>query len=203
MSRRTKLTNSYIAMKTIINSFKIAISLAACLSVFATVHGAEITNAVTDVSKAEDLGLDFYNGKAYKITTVVSVTPTHVQVRYDGNFGGRKIPRIDLPPQLEAKYPYDSEKAAEYVARQSAIAIQQAAAQQAALQETYRRREQAVDAEIEKLVNQDVRLQSEVNLLEHSRAGNGRKVRMLHLMDQQRAIREKISKLRQQQIAMR
>lgn len=203
MYGQTDNTKPNIAMKTKFQTLKIILALTACLSGMVTANSAGATNSTTNAGEPENLGTDFYNGKSYKIISVVSVTPTHVQVRYDGNFGGRKIPRIDLPPQLETRYPYDAEKAAEYVARQSAIAAQQAAAQQAALLETIRRREQAIDAEIEKLINQDVRLQSEVNLLEHSRAGNGRKVRMLHLMDQQRAIREKLSKLRQQQIAMR
>src|SRR4051794_19270642 len=69
----------------------------------------------------ENLGYDIYEGKTNKIARVHSANAVSVLVIYEGNTGGRKIPRQDLPPELQAKYPYDPAKAAEVQQQQSAL----------------------------------------------------------------------------------
>lgn len=199
-------------MKTTLCSIKLAITLAACLPTFAVVRGAETNNTTATASTPsapENLGYYVEAGNSNKITKVITATPSYVQVLFgsDGSLGSRKIPRSELPPELAARFPYDAEKATEHQKRQTEMDAQQRAAQQAgqqaAQQEAARRRVLAIDAEIERLGNQDVQLQKEVNILTHLPHGNGRKVRRANLLDQQQAIRERIVQLRQLQQTLR
>lgn len=196
-------------MKTTRCFIKLALTLAACLSAVAPVQGAETTNATATASVPENLGYYVEAGKSNKITRIITATPAYVQVMFgnDGNIGSRKIPRNELPPELAARFPYDAEKSAEHQKRQAALDAQQRAAQQAAQaaaqQEAARRRLLVIDAEIERLGNQDVQMQMEVNILHHLPPGNGRKVRLAHLLDQQQALRERSVKLREIQQTLR
>ena len=128
----------------------------------------------------EDLGYDIVAGKTNKIARVHSASPTWVYVIYEGGNGGRKIPRQNLPAELQAKYPYDPAKAADYQKRLGAAADQQSAltAQQAAKARTIAgdaanarllAQEQAIQQEIENLQNQDVELTKNIERLENLR----------------------------------
>lgn len=156
----------------------------------------------------EDLGCVIIDGKTNKITCVRSADPVSVFVLYDnegGGKGGRKIPRQELPPQLQAKYTYDAAKAAEYrkqqadqVAEQAALSVQQVARMRAAAREVSRQKEREILAQIDSLNKRDVALQKEKRILDSLPAGNGRRVRSRHISDEQQGIREQIAQLRRQ-----
>jgi hypothetical protein len=119
--------------------------------------------------------------------------------------GGRKIPRQELPPQLQAKYPYDAARAAEYrkqqadqAAEQAALSVQQAARARAAARETLRQKEREFLAQIDSWNKRDVEMQKEKNILNSLPPGNGRRVRAKHISDEQQGIREHIAQLRKQ-----
>ncbi len=201
-------------MKTTHCSIRIALALAACLPAISAVQGVETNSATTVTSTtttavSENLGCYVEAGKSNKITKIITATPSYVQVMFgsEGSLGSRKIPRSELPPELAARFPYDAEKATEHQKRQTEMDAQQRAAQQAgqqaAQQEAARRRVLAIDAEIERLGNLDVQMQKQVNILHHLPPGNGRKVRLAHLLDQQQALRERIVKFREIQQALR
>lgn len=196
-------------MKTTLHSIKIVLTLAACLSGIVAVRGTENIKAATGNSVAEDFGYDFFGGKSNKIDRIITSTPTYVYVMYEGGKAARKIPRTDLPDQLKLMFPFDFEKSAQFLtqqtetaaqqqAHQAAIAIQRAAAHQAAVQDAARRRVQTVEAQIKKLAEQDIQLQKQIYLYRSLPHGNGRKVKLMHLQDEQQGIREQIEKLRQQ-----
>jgi len=156
----------------------------------------------------EDLGCIVIDGKTKKIVGVHSADPVSVYVIFegeDGTRGGRKIPRQELPPQLQAKYPYDAAKAAEYRKQQADLAAEQAAAaaQQAermrkAAKDGLHQKEQGILAQMESLNKQDVELQKEANVLGSLPPGNGRRVRLRHIHDLQQGIREQNKKLNDQ-----
>jgi hypothetical protein len=156
----------------------------------------------------EDLGCVVIDGKTSKIICVRSADPVSVFVIYEsdaGGKGGRKIPRQELPPQLQAKYPYDAAKAAEYrkqqadqAAEQAALSVQQAAGARAAARDVLRQKEREFLAQIDSWNKRDVELQKEKNILNSLPPGNGRRVRSKHISDEQQGIREHIAQLRKQ-----
>jgi hypothetical protein len=156
----------------------------------------------------EDLGVVLIDGRTNKIIHVRTADPVSVLVIYEneeGSKGGRKIPRQELPPQLQAKYPYDAAKAAEYrkqqaaaAAEQAALSVQQEAKRCAAAREALRLKEREIRAQMDSLNKQDVELQKEKNTLDRLPAGNGRRVRSRHISDEQQGIREHIDQLRKQ-----
>jgi hypothetical protein len=156
----------------------------------------------------EDLGCVVIDGKTNKVIRVHSADPISVFVLYESEEcgrGGRKIPRKELPPQLQAKYPYDAAKAAEYrkqqadaAAEQAALSVQQAARMRAAAKEVLGQKERGILAQIGSLNKKDVELQKEKSVLNSLPAGNGRRVRARHISDEQQSIREQIAQLRKQ-----
>jgi len=126
----------------------------------------------------EDLGYDIFAGKTNKIARVHSASAAWVYVIYQGGLGGRKIPRQDLPPELQAQFSYDPIKAADYQKRQAAVVAQQwaLAAQQATKARTISgdaavarllAQEQGVQQEIENFRIQDVELTKTIERLEN------------------------------------
>jgi hypothetical protein len=116
--------------------------------------------------------------------------------------GGRKVSRQELPPQLQAKYPYDAAKAAEYrkqqadkAAEQAALAAQQAARARASAREALRQKEREILAQIDSLDKQDFELQKQVNILNKMPAGGGRRLKAKQLSGQQEVIRQYIDRL--------
>ena len=141
-------------MKTKNSQLNLPLICALCFSFGFRSAVAGETNQGANVAAPDDFGYDFREGKTNKIARVYSVTPTHVQVIYEGGQGGRNIPRQSLPPALQSKYPYDAEKAAEYQRQQAEAAAHQVAAQQAAYRVAAQHRENEIKAEIEKLEHQ-------------------------------------------------
>lgn len=140
-----------------------------------------------------------------------SADPVSVFVIYeseDGGKGGRKIPRQELPPQLQAKYPYDAAKAAEYRKQQARAAAEQAAlaalaAQQAArmrkeAKERAQQKEREILAQIDSWNKRDVELQKAKNILNSLPPGNGRRLRAKQIAAQQEGIRGQIDRLRKE-----
>ena len=156
----------------------------------------------------EDLGCVVIDGKTNKVVRVMSADPVSVFVIYEseaGGKGGRKIPRQELPPQLQAKYPYDAAKAAEYrkqqadaAAEQAALSAQQASRARAAAREALRQKVREILAQIDSWNKRDVELQKQKRILDSLPPGNGRRVRSRHISDEQQAIREHIAELRKQ-----
>jgi hypothetical protein len=156
----------------------------------------------------EDLGCVVVDGKTNKIVRVHSADPVSVLLIYEsegGGKGGRRIPRQELPPQLQAKFPYQPAKAAEYrkqqadqTVEQAALSVQQAARARAAAKEVLRQKEREILAQIDSWHKRDVELQKEKNLLNSLPPGNGRRVRAKHISDEQEGIRERIAQLRKQ-----
>jgi hypothetical protein len=91
----------------------LVLALVLCQANAVRTWAVEETNSFPRAAAPEDLGYDFVEGKTNKIARVHSVTPVDVYVIYEGERGGRKIPRHALPPELQAKYPFDAAKAAE------------------------------------------------------------------------------------------
>ena len=156
----------------------------------------------------EDLGCIVIDGRTNKIICVRSADPVSVFVLYESEEcgkGGRKIPRQELPPQLQAKYPYDAAKAAEYrkqqadaAAEQAALSAQQASRARAAAREALRQKVREILAQIDSWNKRDVELQKQKRILDSLPPGNGRRVRSRHISDEQQAIREHIAELRKQ-----
>lgn len=156
----------------------------------------------------DGLGCIVIDGKTNKIVRVQSADPVSVFVIYeseDCGKGGRKIPRQELPPQLQAKYPYDAAKAAEYrkqqadlAAEQAALSVQQAARARAAVREVLRQKEREVLAQIDSWNKRDVELQKEKNILNSMPAGGGRRLKAKQISGQQEIIRQHIDRLNQQ-----
>jgi hypothetical protein len=172
---------------------------------------AESATASTGESQPpaqQDLGCIVIDGMTNKIICVRSSDPVSVFVIYEseaGGKGGRKIPRQELPPQLQAKYPYDDAKAAEYrkqqadaAADQAALSVQQAVRASAAAREALRQKEREILAQIEPWQRRDVELQKEKNILNSLPPGNGRRVRAKQIAAEQQGIREHIAQLRKQ-----
>ncbi len=176
--------------------FAISLALAACSGL------AQNTNPDNNGSST-DLGSDIRDGKTNKIARIFKVTPTHVFVIYEGNTGGRNIPREELPEQLQARFPYDAGKASDFSMRQAQTAALQAAAQQTIIQESQLRRARQIESQIATLSQRDAELQKLVNVYHRMPPGNGRKVRLAHMLDEQQSIREQVIKLRQQLLAVR
>jgi len=156
----------------------------------------------------EDLGCVVIDGKTNKIVRVHSSDLLSVFVIFesqDGGKGGCRIPRQELPPQLQAKYPYDAAKAAEYrkqladqAVERAALEAKQAASRGAAAREGLRQKEREILAQIDSLNRQDIALQKEKRTLDSLPPGNGRRVRSRHISDEQQGIREHIDQLRKQ-----
>ena len=175
------------------------------------VRGVENTNRTKTVPTAElgvttggrppcadNLGYDVVDDKTNKIGRIYKVTPSYVWVIYDRDTGGRKIPRQELPPELKVRFPYDAAQAAEYQKQQFELAARQVAAQAAAARQAARLREREIENEIAMLKVQDTEIQKEAGILKSLGGGNGRRVKLGHLRDQQQAIRERVLGLRSQ-----
>jgi hypothetical protein len=156
----------------------------------------------------EDLGCVVIDGKTNRVVSVNSADPVSVHVIYecaDGARGGRKIPRQELPPQLQAKYPYDADKAADYrkqqadqAVEQAALAARQAAKARAATVEGLRQQEKQILAQIDRWQRRDVELQKEKKILNGLPPGNGRRVRAKQINNEQQSIREQNKRLNDQ-----
>jgi hypothetical protein len=156
----------------------------------------------------EDLGFVVIDGRTNKIVRVHSADPASVFVLYESEEcgkGGRKIPRQELPPQLQAKYPYDAAKAAAYrklqadrAAEQAAMSVQQATRIRAAAKEVSSQKEREIRVQIDSLNKRDVELQKEKNILNNLPAGNGRRLRAKQIAAEQEGIRRQIDQLREQ-----
>lgn len=154
-----------------------------------------------------DLGVDFYQGRTNRIASVYDVTLTHVRVRYENGNLSRPIPRTELSGELARRYPYDAEKAAAFLAQKAAQDAQRIATQQAAYQahqqSIQNSRFTALQAEIDRLNARNEALQKEVNILHLMPRGNGRKVRLHGLLNEQQGIRERVLRLQAQQSVLR
>jgi hypothetical protein len=120
-----------------------------------------------------------------------------VYVIYEGDTGGRRIPRQELPPELRGRYPYNAAKAADYRKQQADKSTQEAisaAERNARLREAI---ERGILDQIEALTKQDVGLQKEKKILKSLPPGNGRRVRMRYINDHQESIRAQIERLRE------
>lgn len=146
----------------------------------------------------EIFGYDLINGVTNQIARIAKVTPVDVQVFYTNSKGGRKIPRQDLPPELAAKFPYDEAKAAQYRKQQIEIAAQQAAARAAAARQVVLQREWEITNEIASLRARDIEIQKQKNILRDLGPGNGRRVKLANLNNEQESIRERVSQLNMQ-----
>jgi hypothetical protein len=173
--------------------------------------GPESANTPTRQSQPtvqEDLGCVVINGKTNRIVRVHSADPVSVFVIYesdDGGKGGVKIPRQELPPQLQAKYPYDADKAADYrkqqadqAVEQAALAARQAANARAATVEGLRQQEKEILAQIDRWQRRDVELQEEKQILNRLPPGHGRRLRAKQISNEQQGIRGHIAQLRDQ-----
>jgi hypothetical protein len=158
-------------------------------------------------SVQEDLGCIVIDGKTNKVVRVLGANPAEVHVRYEGEGGpgARWISRQELPPQLQAKYLYDADKAAEYrkqqadqAAERAALAAQQATKARAAAREALRQKEREILAQIDSFNKQDVELQKEKNILNSLPAGGGRRLKAKQISGQQEIIRQYIDRLNQQ-----
>src|ERR1035438_6971941 len=151
--RRSRLATGNVASSEVIST-RIAIFSSAEVKTQPTAAAPESASASTRESQPpaqEDLGCVVIDGKTSKIICVRSADPVSVFVIYEsdaGGKGGRKIPRQELPPQLQAKYPYDAARAAEYrkqqadqAAEQAALSVQQAAGARAAARDVLRQKE--------------------------------------------------------------
>ena len=153
----------------------------------------------SDDSKAaqQDLGYDIFDGQTNRIVRVSNVTPTHVFLAYEGTrLKGRTVARQDLPPQLRERYPFDVRKAAEMERQQIALAAQRADARRAAWKNALQRREMEIAAELQSLQQRDEALQKEVIILKSLPPGNGRRVRLAYIRNEQQSIRERTVQLR-------
>jgi hypothetical protein len=112
-------------------------------------------------------GVDIHNGRTNRIARVQSVTPSEVYVIYEGNMGGRKIPRSALPSQLARLYPYDAQEEAAYRARQEE-------ARREGVRADLRRREQALQKQISQLEAAEAADQKQRTMLNHW-TNNGRR----------------------------
>jgi hypothetical protein len=155
-------------------------------------------NSTNATVATNDLGCDIRDGKTNKIARIYKVTPTHVQVIYEGGKSGRNIPRQQLPPELAAKYPYDAAKVAEHQRQQAETAASQVAAQQSAARIAAQRRENDIKAEIDKLDEQDGKLQGQINVYANMAGGNGRKRQLAELRNDRQSLRERKLKLQDQ-----
>jgi len=189
-------------MKTLSRSLKTMLLIALNCAALACVSGADEL-MLAGSAHATDLGCDFVDGRSNKIARVFSVTPTHVQVIYDGGQAGRKIPRHELPPELAAKFPYDAAKAAAYQQRQVAEAAARAAAQSAAARAASLKREQDLANEIERLNKQDQQLQSEITLARTLPRGNDKRAKITDKTNERQRIRDRITSLQTQSDELR
>jgi hypothetical protein len=183
----------------------IAMSLSVASNVLSADQAAHVETPLPGVNSSaanpaipEDLGYDIFAGKTNKIARVWKEDPLNIYVVYEGTGGGRKISRLELPLQLAAKYPYDATRAAAFRQAQADAAVQQAAQQRAAARELVRRKEQEILAEITAQHTKDVEDQEEINTLKGLPAGNGRKIRLEHLYNEQQELRTRISNLKAQ-----
>jgi len=115
------------------NAFRIAVLLSA-FAVSATF--AEETNTLPTTITVD--------GITYSNVTWHAVTPATVSIFHQS--GAASIPLEKLPPQLQERFGYDPQKAAEYRAQQSALAQQRMADAQSQQEEAHR---QAVERQYE------------------------------------------------------
>jgi hypothetical protein len=175
---------------------------------FAAPESATASTSQAQPPAQEDLGCVAIDGKTNKIVRVHSADPVAVFVIFeseDGGKGGRKIPRQELPPQLQAKYPSDDAQAAKYrkqqagaAAEQAALSVQQGARMRAAAKDALRQKEREILLQMDSWNKRDVELQKEKGTLNSLPPGNGRRVRAKHISDEQQGIRERIAQLRNQ-----
>jgi hypothetical protein len=177
-------------MKTI--PFLIAVSLLIS-SRLAVKAGADenktVTPAETRNAQQEDLGFDVFEGKTNRIARVAKVDPRFVWVVYEDSKTGRKIPRAELPPQLQAKYPYDPQKAVASINAHAQEAQAEAAAQKTALRQKEHNLQSQVDA-LEKQMTENEKeignLDRKLKTMPKSKTLKAQKIKMLSDQDELR-----------------
>ena len=192
-------------MKTKKRQLILTLACALCLSPgIATIAVAE-TNPPPRASAAAvgNFGYDFHEGRSNKIERVYAVTPTHVQVLYEGGKRGRKIPRQSLPPELAELYPYDPVQAVEHEKQQMEIATRRAAAQQEVARETARQREQYLVSEIARLTRVARDLDREINGEKKKPKSAWKRVRIENLVNEWQQVQRQRARLEEELLRFR
>lgn len=168
-------------------------------------ESANASSRRSQLTVQEDLGYVIIDGKTKKIVGVHSADAVLVYVIYegeDGGRGGRKIPRQELPPQLQSKYPYDAAKAEAYRKQQAEAVVQQIAQQTAAAAAARAAAKDAmnkgISPRLDALRRRDVELQKEKSILDSLPKGNGRRVRSQQISNEQESLRQQIAQLEKQ-----
>lgn len=172
----------------------VVIGLALFDSSFAAEKKAARSKSKEAATEAAGLGYDVFEGKTNKIARVFKADAVSVYVIYEGDKGGRNIPRSELPPGLAARYPYDADQAAALVEKQA----KETAARKDRARATLQKHEQELRSQITRLEKQTSENRAEMNILQKGGKGNGRRVRHTALKDDQQAIKERILVLRKQ-----
>ncbi len=151
----------------------------------------------------KDLGCDIHDGKTNKIARVLNADPLNVYVLYEGGKGGRKISRLELPPQLAATYPYEPDKAAAFLEQQARVNEARQRAYRESLRNSLKQKEQQLLAEIAALDSQNVLDQKERTTLNQitnggRRGGGGRLVRLEQLQDKRLRLEKRVEELKLQ-----
>ena len=109
------------------------------------------------------------DGKTNTNVRVVRANPAEVVLMYDG--GGATLKRKDLPPELQAKYPYDHEAAAEYETQKAAAAKALRERQRAQAYAALLRQESEIQSKLHDVEKQLSALQKELDVLNNSARG--------------------------------
>lgn len=148
-------------------------------------------NEVKDSKPKEDFGYDVHNGVTNKIARIATVDPRYIWVVYEDGVSGRKIPRSELPPQLQARFPYDPKKAAESIEARAAENRALIAQHKQGLQQKERDLTAQIDA-IERQRGENQKeignLNRKINTAPRSKVLKGEK---LKLLEQQNDLRER------------
>ncbi|MBC8096356.1 MAG: hypothetical protein H7Y43_11130 [Akkermansiaceae bacterium] len=169
--------------------------LAVCLALSATSASAMDTNSAASGSPTgkplEDFGYDVHEGVSNRITRIAMVDPRFIWVIYEDGVSGRKIPRADLPSKLQARYPYDPQKAADSIKARTAENQALKAQHKHALQQ----KERALVAQIEALDKQRTDNEKEIGNLNRKLNTAPRskvlKHEKLKVLDEQNNLRER------------
>lgn len=108
-------------------------------------------------------------GKTNTNVSVVRANPAEIIVMFDG--GGSALQRSNLPPELQAKYPYDHEAAKDYEKQRITAARAMREQQRASVQAALDRQEIDIQARIRVVERQLAALQRELDVLNASARG--------------------------------
>src|SRR6266480_3757805 len=100
------------------------------------------------------------NGKEYKDATVSRVEPDGITIKFSG--GIVKVPFTELPKEVQQRFNYNPEKAAEYSANQNA-----------ALEQARKQQEQATQSPTQLSVQEDDKIKAIMNSTQTQRAEIG------------------------------